>query len=62
MGRDEKVYELAELIDRLRGKIGFGYLPAADVRRYNQLMSELYDAGEYKEGQETENNEKENEK
>ena len=52
MGRDEKVYELAELIDRLRGKIGFGYLPAADVRRYNQLMSELYGTGEYREGKE----------
>ena len=52
MNREEKLIELARLIRSLREQLGSGYLPAADTRRYNALMKELYGDGEDPEIQE----------
>lgn len=46
MNREEKLFELARITKRLRDLLGSEYLPAADVRRYNQLMTELFYQGE----------------
>ena len=46
MNREEKLIELARLIRSLREKLGIEYLPAADTRRYNDLMKDLYGDGE----------------
>lgn len=42
MKREEKLSELARITVGIRNRIGSEYLPAADVRRYNQLMKELF--------------------
>ena len=46
MNREEKLREMARIIKRLRDSLGDTYLPAADVRRYNHLMAELFGLGE----------------
>lgn len=46
MSREEKLREMARIIKRLRDSLGDTYLPAADVRRYNHLMAELFGLGE----------------
>ena len=46
MTREEKLTELARITKRLRDWLGSEYLPASDVRRYNQLLAELYGIGD----------------
>lgn len=44
MTKEERLTELARLINKLRNEclMGDRYLPMGDVRRYNQLVYELY--------------------
>ena len=58
MNREEKLRELARITKRLRDNIGQEFLPAADVRRYNHLMGELFEMGEDPELKEAKENDK----
>jgi len=42
MDREEKLTEVARIIERVREKLGSDYIPMADVRMYNHLMGELF--------------------
>ena len=46
MTREEKLTELARITKRLRDRLGSECLPAADVRRYNILLTKLYGIGD----------------
>ena len=41
--REKRLKELAEIIGRVRPLLGQDYIPMCDIRRYNQLMKELFE-------------------